>query len=75
MNGLSIMLALFAIVSPEIHLASAQTTAVSANDFLDSIGVVSAISKRGENLANTIECARYLGLRWFRSGYESRNFE
>ena len=44
--------------------------AVRASDFLDSIGANSAISLRGESLDRTIECARYLGLRWFRSGYE-----
>ncbi len=41
-----------------------------AGDFLDSLGVNSAISRRGESLDKTIECAKYLGLRWFRSGYE-----
>lgn len=44
--------------------------AVRAADFLDSIGANSAISLRGERLEKTIECAKYLGLRWFRSGYE-----
>lgn len=73
MSRLSIfLLAPLAIASCETHLALAQTTAVSASDFLSSIGVVSAISRRGEDLANTIDAARYLGLRWFRSGYESR---
>jgi len=65
------LLAPFAIIAGETHLALAQTTAVSANDFLNSIGACSAVSRRGETLANTIKCARYLGLRWFRSGYES----
>ncbi len=73
MNRLSIfLLAPLAIASCEIHLALAQTTAVSANVFLNSIGVVSAVSRRGEDLASTIKAAKYLGLRWFRSGYESR---
>lgn len=45
--------------------------AVRAADFLDSIGVNSAINRRGERLERTIESAKYLGLRWFRSGYES----
>jgi hypothetical protein len=48
------------------------TTALSANDFLNSIGVVTAVSRRGETLANTTECVRYLGVRWIRAGYESR---
>lgn len=43
----------------------------SAVDFLNSIGVNSAISRRGETLDKTIECAKYLGLRWFRAGFES----
>jgi hypothetical protein len=51
--------------------AMAQTTAGSAHDFLSSVGVCSAVSRRGENLADTIHAARFLGLRWFRSGYES----
>ncbi len=46
------------------------TQAVRTTDFLDSIGANSAISIRGERLEKTIECAKYLGLRWFRGGYE-----
>ena len=46
------------------------TTAVRATDFLNSLGVNSAISVRGERLQNTIDCAKYLGIRWFRSGNE-----
>jgi hypothetical protein len=45
-------------------------TAISANDFLNSIGVNSAVSRRGESLAKTIEITKYLGIRWIRSGYE-----
>jgi len=41
------------------------------DEFLNSIGVNSAISVRGESLAKTIECAKYLGIRWFRAGNES----
>ena len=44
--------------------------AQSVNDFLNSIGANSSINKRGENLEKTIECTRYLGIRWLRSGYE-----
>jgi hypothetical protein len=47
------------------------TAAVSAGDFLASIGACSAISRRGEKLASTIDAVRYLGLRWLRVGYES----
>lgn len=45
-------------------------TAVSANSFLNSIGVNSAVSMRGESLDKTIEVTKYLGIRWIRSGYE-----
>lgn len=41
-----------------------------AVDFLNSIGVVSSISRRGETLQNTINAASYLGIRWIRTGYE-----
>ncbi|MCX8157802.1 MAG: glycosyl hydrolase [Verrucomicrobiae bacterium] len=47
------------------------TVAVRAEDFLNSLGLNSAISRRGERLTNTIQAARYLGVRWFRVGYES----
>ena len=51
---------------------AAETAAVRAEDFLRSIGVCSTVSRRGENLSNTVNAARYLGVRWFRAGYESR---
>jgi hypothetical protein len=50
--------------------AETPVTAVPATDFLNSLGANSAINQRGENLAKTIKCTRYLGLRWFRSGIE-----
>ncbi len=50
---------------------SSGTVAVGAGEFLDSLGVCSAVSRRGENLASTIDAAGYLGVRWFRVGYES----
>lgn len=46
-------------------------TAFAAGDFLNSLGVNSAISVRGEILDSTIECVKYLGIGWIRSGYES----
>ncbi|HEX4263309.1 MAG TPA: glycosyl hydrolase [Verrucomicrobiae bacterium] len=55
------------------HLARAavgRVPAVPASDFLNSIGANSAIASRGESLEKTIECAGYLGLRWFRAGVE-----
>jgi hypothetical protein len=44
--------------------------AISTTDFLNSIGVNSAISARGEKLDKTIEAIKYTGIRWIRSGYE-----
>ncbi len=44
--------------------------AIRANDFLNSIGTLSAISVRGENFEKTIECTKYLGVRWLRVGIE-----
>lgn len=41
-----------------------------SSDFLNSIGVNSAVSTRGESLKKTIEICKYLGVRWIRSGYE-----
>lgn len=52
-------------------LGISTSVAVRADEFLSSIGVNSAISRRGENLAKTIEAAKYLGFRWVRVGYES----
>lgn len=53
----------------ETQKAKAQK-AIPTNEFLNSLGVNSSISKRGESLANTIEYTKYLGIRWFRTGYE-----
>src|SRR4051812_30267965 len=50
--------------------ANRPVPAARASDFLDSIGAPSAISVRGENLADTAKSVRYLGMRWLRAGYE-----
>jgi hypothetical protein len=55
---------------PVVADAAGPTTAVRAADFLNSIGVNSAINQRGESLDNTVKCVKYLGVRWFRSGIE-----
>lgn len=47
------------------------TAALRVDDFLNSLGACSGISRRGEKLAKTIEAVKFLGLRWFRVGYES----
>ncbi len=49
---------------------AADTTAVSAADFLNSIGAVSSVSRRGEKLDKTIDNLKYTGIRWLRVGYE-----
>lgn len=48
------------------------TPAVAVGDFLDSIGVCSSITGRGETLAGTIEALRYTGIRFIRCGLEDR---
>jgi hypothetical protein len=73
--GSSIRRLLFALllagaVEPSVA-GAAETMALRADDFLNSIGVCSAVSRRGEKLTNTVNAARYLGLRWLRAGYES----
>lgn len=69
-----IMLWTFALFMPGIVQSAAHSvkvdTAISANTFLNSIGVNSAISTRGESLDKTIAVIKYTGIRWIRSGYE-----
>lgn len=48
-----------------------QVVAIPAADFLNSLGVCSAVSRRGETLTSTAAAVRYLGIRWIRAGYES----
>ena len=55
--------------------AGAQTTsatAIATGDFLNSLGVCSSITGRGETLAGTIEALRYTGIRFIRCGLEDR---
>ena len=58
------------VLGGAIRAAAGEVTALPAADFLNSIGVNSAIDRRGESLAQTIACTKYLGVRWFRSGIE-----
>ena len=44
--------------------------AVSVSKFLNSMGAVSSISRRGETVEGSIECMKYTGLRWLRAGFE-----
>jgi len=52
------------------NVMAAGTTAMRVTNFLNSLGANSAISGRGESLPKTIDCANYLGIRWFRTGIE-----
>lgn len=45
--------------------------AFRAADFLNSLGVVSSVSRRGETLGGTVNCIEYTGIKWIRAGYES----
>jgi hypothetical protein len=65
----TILAALF-LFCPTARCAADGVTAVSARDFLNSLGTLSAISVRGEKLEKTIECTRYLGVHWLRAGIE-----
>ena len=44
--------------------------AIPVDNFLNSIGINSSVSKRGETLEQTVKAAKYLGIRWIRTGYE-----
>lgn len=61
------------LLYPTLALTGGSTRAAEAvpvTKFLDSLGVNSAISGRGESLLRTIDCTKYLGIRWFRAGIE-----
>ena len=47
-------------------------TAIAANDFLNSLGVCSSITGRGETLEGTIDALNYTGIRFIRCGLEDR---
>lgn len=49
---------------------SQRVAAIPVVDFLNSIGVNSAISTRNETLAQTSAIINYTGIRWIRTGYE-----
>lgn len=65
-----IVIGIFFLLMASFKGMAISEKAVPANEFLNSIGVNSSISKRGENLEHTIEYVKYLGVRWFRTGYE-----
>lgn len=62
----SLLSALF-IMLCGLSFAQEKHQAQSAYDFLQSIGVNSAIYRRGESVERTIECVNYIGARWIRT--------
>jgi hypothetical protein len=48
----------------------ADSIAIPATDFLNSIGICSTFPDRGQPLPKTIEMVRYCGFRWVRGGIE-----
>jgi len=66
--------ALFCINSISVE-AQETVTSVPANDFLNSIGVNSAIYRRGENINGTIDACKYLGVRWIRTDENAQGNE
>ncbi|MBI1387189.1 MAG: glycosyl hydrolase [bacterium] len=72
---LFVLFAALSAVSSKIASAFDEVSgvqAIKASEFLDSIGVNSSISRRGETLTDTIDAVTYLGMRWIRTGYEGR---
>jgi hypothetical protein len=69
-HSLAASIAVLASVSMHGAPVAGEANAMSANSFLDSIGTLTAISVRGEQLEKTIDCVRYLGIRWLRAGIE-----
>jgi hypothetical protein len=49
---------------------AAETTAIPATKFLDSVGIVTTFPDRGQPLAKTVEMVKYCGFRWVRGGIE-----
>ena len=64
---LPLIVLLLAILGNTTSQAQEKVQAQSVNEFLNSIGVNSAIYRRGETVSQTIECIKYLGVRWIRT--------
>ena len=60
-------MAVVLLLISSVSLAQEKHQAQSAYDFLQSIGVNSAIYRRGESVERTIECINYIGARWIRT--------
>jgi hypothetical protein len=61
---------LLATAGPSPNAGIRGTAAVSASEFLDSIGANSTFPDRGQPLPKTIEMVKYAGFRWLRGGIE-----
>jgi len=70
MKRICLLFALCFIYGSMVSQDISPVQAVSALDFLNSLGAVSSVSRRGETIEGSIECMRYTGLRWIRGGYE-----
>ena len=66
------MLSLGRVEAISADTAVPMTTATAAADFLNSLGVCSSITGRGETLAGTIKALNYTGIRFIRCGLEDR---
>lgn len=60
----------FAFQYPRPQARAAEVSARPTSAFLDSIGVVSSGTDRGQALSETIRMLRYGGFRWLRGGIE-----
>jgi hypothetical protein len=63
----AIIIALLVLNNISVSAQGEPVTAIPSNDFLNSIGVNSAISNRGESISQTEKCAAYLGFRFIRT--------
>lgn len=63
-------MALYVVCGSLVAQDIPKVQAASVADFLNSLGAVSSVSRRGETIEGSIECIRYTGLRWIRGGYE-----
>lgn len=61
------LLTIFNLLLSCSMMAQEAHQAHSVNEFLNSIGVNSAIYRRAESVDRTIECINYLGARWIRT--------
>jgi hypothetical protein len=64
--------ALLFLVELPAQTIDRRTKAIAANDFLNSMGVCSSITSRGETLKGTIDALRYTGIRFIRCGLEDK---